>query len=92
MKRAINSVGLECLPYKEEVGSSSLSSPTILGEMSEWLKVHAWNACLEETLSGVRISLSPRVSTKFFTEYLLYINLYHSLYEEQNFIYDHHNL
>ena len=58
---AINSVGLECLPYKEEVGSSSLSSPTNTGEVSEWLKVHAWNACLEETLTGVRISLSPHL-------------------------------
>ena len=27
---AINSVGSECLPYKEEVGSSSLSSPTYI--------------------------------------------------------------
>lgn len=27
--------------------------------MSEWLKEHAWNACIGETLSGVRIPLSP---------------------------------
>ena len=27
--RAINSVGSECLPYKEEVGGSSPSLPTI---------------------------------------------------------------
>src|SRR5215510_15722237 len=29
------------------------------GEMSEWLKEHAWKACVEETLPWVRIPLSP---------------------------------
>lgn len=29
------------------------------GEMSEWLKEHAWKACMWETASGVRIPLSP---------------------------------
>ena len=29
------------------------------GEMAEWLKAHAWKACLEETLTWVRIPLSP---------------------------------
>ncbi len=27
--------------------------------MAEWLKAHAWKACLGETLSWVRIPLSP---------------------------------
>jgi hypothetical protein len=27
--------------------------------MSEWLKEHAWKACVGETLPGVRIPLSP---------------------------------
>src|SRR5436305_14083925 len=29
--------------------------------MAEWLKAHAWKACIEETLSRVRIPLSPPV-------------------------------
>src|SRR6187401_1115984 len=31
----------------------------INGEMSEWLKEHAWKACVGETLPRVRIPLSP---------------------------------
>ena len=31
----------------------------IFGEMAEWFKAHAWKACLGETLSWVRIPLSP---------------------------------
>src|SRR5437764_3436812 len=30
-----------------------------MGEMSEWLKEHAWKACVGETLPRVRIPLSP---------------------------------
>src|SRR4051794_9082300 len=30
--------------------------------MAEWLKAHAWKACIGETLSRVRIPLSPPVS------------------------------
>ena len=30
-----------------------------IGEMAEWLKAHAWKACLGETLTWVRIPLSP---------------------------------
>ena len=33
--------------------------PTASGEMAEWLKAHAWKACLGETLTWVRIPLSP---------------------------------
>lgn len=29
------------------------------GEMSEWSKEHAWNACVGETLPRVQIPLSP---------------------------------
>lgn len=32
------------------------------GEMSEWLKEHAWKACMCESASGVRIPLSPPFS------------------------------
>ncbi len=27
--------------------------------MAEWLKAHAWKACKQVTVSGVRIPLSP---------------------------------
>ena len=30
-----------------------------LGEVAEWLKAHAWKACIRETVSRVRIPLSP---------------------------------
>ena len=33
------------------------------GEMAEWFKAHAWKACLGETLSWVRIPLSPPLNT-----------------------------
>ena len=29
------------------------------GEMAEWLKAHAWKACLLERVTWVRIPLSP---------------------------------
>ena len=29
------------------------------GEVAEWLKAHAWKACMRETVSGVRIPFSP---------------------------------
>ncbi len=29
------------------------------GEVAEWLKAHAWKACIGEALSRVRIPLSP---------------------------------
>src|SRR5258706_10299961 len=33
--------------------------PAAWGEVAEWLKAHAWKACLGETLTRVRIPLSP---------------------------------
>src|SRR6476660_2267115 len=37
-------------------------SPSIhAGEMAEWLKAHAWKACLLERVTWVRIPLSPPV-------------------------------
>ena len=30
-----------------------------IGEVAEWLKAHAWKACKRETVSRVRIPLSP---------------------------------
>src|SRR6476619_8671554 len=40
-------------------------APTCAGEMAEWLKAHAWKACLGETLTWVRIPLSPPVLIAF---------------------------
>jgi hypothetical protein len=31
------------------------------GEVSEWLKEHAWKVCIRETVSRVRIPLSPQI-------------------------------
>ncbi len=31
-----------------------------MGEVTEWLKVHAWNACVRETVPWVRIPPSPQ--------------------------------
>ena len=40
----------------EHMRCNDLQYPTILlGEMSEWLKEHAWKACVGETLPWVRI-------------------------------------
>src|SRR5260221_13428877 len=38
------------------------------GEMSEWLKEHAWKACVGETLPWVRIPLSPPINFCDFPE------------------------
>ena len=32
------------------------------GEVSEWLKEHAWKVCIVETLSRVRIPPSPQIT------------------------------
>ena len=33
----------------------------LFGEVSEWLKEHAWKVCIGETLSRVRIPPSPLI-------------------------------
>src|ERR1700683_4924199 len=33
--------------------------PILAGEMAEWLKAHAWKACLLERVTWVQIPLSP---------------------------------
>ena len=35
------------------------ANPIHAGEMAEWLKAHAWKACLLERVTWVRIPLSP---------------------------------
>jgi hypothetical protein len=39
------------------------------GEMAEWLKAHAWKACVRETVPWVRIPLSPPVLRHSFPQY-----------------------
>src|SRR5438105_13311425 len=34
-------------------------APASAGGMAEWLKAHAWKACIRETVSWVRIPLPP---------------------------------
>ena len=42
------------------MGSNPTSSGFLLdGEVSEWLKEHAWKACVRETVPRVRIPPSP---------------------------------
>src|ERR1700743_10758 len=36
-----------------------LQEKASVGEMAEWLKAHAWKACVRETVPWVRIPLSP---------------------------------
>src|SRR6185437_8156459 len=43
---------LRHVPHEQQLPESA-------GEMAEWLKAHAWKACLGETLTWVRIPLSP---------------------------------
>ena len=47
---------------KQEASKEPFFSPIHAGEMAEWLKAHAWKACLGETLTWVRIPLSPPYS------------------------------
>ena len=42
--------------------------PISAGEVSEWLKEHAWKVCIPETVSRVRIPLSPHI---FFNDHFL---------------------
>ena len=37
----------------------------IHGEVAEWLKAHAWKACLQEIVTGVRIPFSPQCFLRF---------------------------
>ena len=36
-----------------------LNSKSKIGEVAEWLKAHAWKACIQATVSWVRIPLPP---------------------------------
>ena len=46
----------KALGYKRLLDASVISSS---GEVSEWLKEHAWKACVRAIVPRVRIPLSP---------------------------------
>src|SRR5579885_3588722 len=48
-----------CMLCCGEIRKRPACVPIASGEMAEWLKAHAWKACIGETLSRVRIPLSP---------------------------------
>ena len=41
------------------------------GDLSEWLKEHAWKVCIRETVSRVRIPQSPQENLKSLQIYYL---------------------
>ena len=43
----------------------------IIGDLSEWLKEHAWKVCIRETVSRVRIPQSPQMENEIFYVYIL---------------------
>jgi hypothetical protein len=51
--------------------------------MAEWLKAHAWKACLGETLTWVRIPLSPPDFMAFRSEMAVEINLFSRFVDKQ---------
>ena len=54
--------------WQSRVANSSERPPNyVAGEMAEWLKAHAWKACLLERVTWVRIPLSPPYQTKLVT-------------------------
>src|SRR5690606_22748628 len=53
--------GLESGPISTR-SAARRGKPGRRGEVAEWLKAHAWNACIRETVSRVRIPLSPPLS------------------------------
>ncbi len=64
--RLIRSTNLERLRAQETrltlVFLLKTRAETRFGEVAEWLKAHAWKACIRETVSRVRIPLSPPAS------------------------------
>ena|GEM_PF-2390606 len=43
-----------------------------IGEVAEWLKAHAWKACLPERVTRVRIPVSPQLKEASFTGRLFF--------------------
>ena len=51
-------VALSILPANLPTAARSRAQ-RVLGGMAEWLKAHAWKACIRATVSWVRIPLPP---------------------------------
>ena len=49
----------DCREQRRRAAKIETAASQGAGEMAEWLKAHAWKACLGETLTWVRIPLSP---------------------------------
>lgn len=50
---------LDCGSEGQRFKSSWARKLLDFGEMAEWLKAHAWKACIHENVSWVRIPFSP---------------------------------
>ena len=65
LPRSVTLHDLETPSARRETGKThpvgSLRDGNVFGEVTEWLKVHAWKACVGETLPRVRIPLSPPI-------------------------------
>ncbi len=62
--------GLEGMCYSGGQKTAKAHSSNRAGEMAEWLKAHAWKACMGETPSRVRIPVSPPDAPQFFRRHL----------------------
>ena len=52
---------------------------SLAGEVAEWLKAHAWNACIRATVSRVRIPFSPPLGHHDHTVLPLYPTQYNDI-------------
>src|SRR5439155_16155716 len=60
-RRADIGIGRVGRPIPHDYIAGASTSP---GGMAEWLKAHAWKACIRETVSWVRIPLPPPVRSR----------------------------
>ena len=69
-KREFSSVGSEHLPYKQRVGGSNPSTPTIASEKSEAFFVHFcekyWSEVRSETSHRPQLPLKPQRNLRLF--------------------------
>ena len=65
--------------------AAPLSSRAASGGVAEWFKAHAWNACIRETVSRVRIPLPPPFE-RFVAWFLLASELVEPIFHTTEFI------
>jgi hypothetical protein len=51
--------GVCCQTFLPDYIAETRAANGVSGGMAEWLKAHAWKACIRETVSWVRIPLPP---------------------------------